>query len=106
MLCRLEVFWNLGIILLPGIAWLVLPGNWALTNDKGSFVYNSWRLFVAICGLPSILCAVMLSFFPESPKFLISQNRHQTARKVLQKIYKFNTGNEYHEYPVSFDNDF
>lgn len=102
ILCRLEVFWNVGMIALPGIAWFILPQQWSFTSPTGNFTYNSWRIFVALCGLPSILGATLLCFLPESPKFLIAQGKHEGARRVLQKIYKFNTGNELHEYPVSF----
>lgn len=34
----------------------------------------------------------MLLFIPESPKFLLSRNKQMEALKVLQWIYRMNTG--------------
>lgn len=38
--------------------------------------------------------------FPESPKFLMSQDRMDDALKVFQRIYSINTGKPAEEYPV------
>lgn len=121
MLSRLEVFWNFGIILLPGIyilnqmqnifklifmlgmAWLVIPQPWyfTITNLSGDqFTYKSWRIFVALCAVPSILSAASLCCLPESPRFLICKGSHTSARKILQKVFSTNTGKEMYEYPV------
>lgn len=104
MLSRLEVFWNFGIILLPGIAWLVIPQPWQIsvkTWNGDIFIYHSWRAFVALCALPSLLAAIALSLLPESPRYLIAKGDHKKAREVLQKVYSINTGREMYEYPVT-----
>ena len=71
ILCWMEMFWTLGIILLPGIfcksatfntfsniekfffiaiAWVIIPLDFRFSS--GGFLFSSWNLFVAICALP------------------------------------------------------
>ncbi|VVC99938.1 unnamed protein product [Leptidea sinapis] len=61
MLCRLEVFWTFGTILLPGIAWLIIQDpRFNITSPGAGFQYTSWRVFVASCGIPSLLVVLLL----------------------------------------------
>lgn len=64
------------------------------------FTYNSWRIFLLICAMPSFLVAALLFYLPESPKFLIMQGRHEKALTILQTIYATNTGRPKECYPV------
>lgn len=99
ILCWMEVFWTIGIILLPLIAWLIIPLN---INFKlfGIINFHSWNLFVAICAIPSILIAIWLFFFPESPKFLIEVGDADEALEILKDIYHMNTGRPKSDYPI------
>lgn len=83
------------------LAWLVIPQPWSIVFWDGAFVYNSWRIYLSICGLPMLLGAFCLCFFPESPKFLMSQDRNEDALEVFKKIYSINTGLPKDNYPVS-----
>lgn len=83
-----------------GMAWMIIPRPWSF--ETSSFKYNSWRAFVAAAGIPSLLSAIFLMFFPESPKFLMSQNRMQEALTVFRKIFEINSGTSGSIYPVSF----
>lgn len=58
-------------------------------------------MFFAICCTPSLLSGILLGFFPESPRFLMSQGRNAEALKVFQKIYAINKGQPAVNYPVS-----
>uniref|UniRef100_A0A1B0CZJ6 Major facilitator superfamily (MFS) profile domain-containing protein n=1 Tax=Phlebotomus papatasi TaxID=29031 RepID=A0A1B0CZJ6_PHLPP len=98
ILCWMEMFWTVGIIILPGIAWMIIPLN--IKIDRNAFLFNSWNLFVAICALPSLLLGFWLCFFPESPKFLIECGETDLALEVLKDIYVANTGNDRNDYPV------
>ena len=62
---------------------------------------TSWRIFLAVCAIPEISAFLALSWFPESPRFLLSKGRDEEALEVFRKIYSLNTGNEPHTYPVS-----
>ncbi|XP_070508560.1 synaptic vesicle glycoprotein 2B-like [Chironomus tepperi] len=99
ILCWMEVFWTIGIILLPLIAWLIIPLE---INFKflGIIDFHSWNLFVALCAIPSILIAIWLFFFPESPKFLIEIGDTDEALEILKDIYHMNTGRPKDDYPI------
>ncbi|VEN47199.1 unnamed protein product [Callosobruchus maculatus] len=99
LLGRLEIFWTVGIILLPGVAWPFLNKT---VMDYFSTVdfFSSWRIFVLVCGLPSLISVLALYFLPESPKFLISKGQYDKAKLVFQRMYACNTGNSKYSYPV------
>lgn len=98
ILCWMEMFWTLGIILLPLIAWAIIPLDIAVSPNN--FRFGSWNLFVAICALPSLALGFWLFFFPESPKFLIECGEPDAALEVLKDIYQSNTGNGRNDYPI------
>lgn len=101
MLCRLEVFWTIGTILLPGIAFLIIQDPmFNLTLPDAAFKYTSWRVFVAACGIPSLLVVLLLFPFPESPRYLLHANRPEQALAVLQRIFVINTKLNAKDFPV------
>ncbi|ALC45407.1 CG3168, partial [Drosophila busckii] len=61
ILCWMELFWTFGIIILPGIAWSIIPLH--INIEYGSFHFHSWNLFVAICAIPSYY--TLMVWFPE-----------------------------------------
>ncbi|XP_029674988.1 synaptic vesicle glycoprotein 2B-like isoform X2 [Formica exsecta] len=83
---------SFGCVVNAVFAWLVVPQPWSIVFWDGAFVYNSWRIYLTICGLPTLIGAFCLCFFPESPKFLMSQGRNEDALEVFRKIYSMNTG--------------
>nr|CAD7408440.1 unnamed protein product [Timema cristinae] len=81
------------------LAWLVIPLKWNF--DTPWFPYSSWRLFVALCGVPSLVtCIIMALFLPESPKFYQAIGQDEEALKALRYIYTVNKGNSPDKYPV------
>ena len=63
--------------------------------------YRPWRLLALVMSIPCAATAVLLRFFHESPKFLISQGQHEEALEVLKKIYACNSGDKADNFPVS-----
>lgn len=90
--------------LLLGLAWLVIPRQWSIVLWDGFFVYNSWRIFLSLCGLPALIGVTCLSLFPESPKFLMIQNRNEEALEILKEMYSMNTGLSKDDFPVRYIN--
>lgn len=70
-----EIFINLGI-LLGYVSNYVFSGLPAHTN---------WRIMLAVGIIPSIFIAGALFIIPESPRWLIMQNRTDEAKSVLMK---------------------
>ncbi|KAG8264358.1 hypothetical protein J6590_014646 [Homalodisca vitripennis] len=82
------------------VGWLTLTAVWEI--DIWFVIFKPWRLFYLICGLPGCVCAVLYYIISESPRFMINRGRTEETMMVLQKIYKFNTGNSAKSYPVLF----
>uniref|UniRef100_A0A2H8TZZ2 Synaptic vesicle glycoprotein 2A n=1 Tax=Melanaphis sacchari TaxID=742174 RepID=A0A2H8TZZ2_9HEMI len=87
-LCWMEIFWTSGIILLPCVAWIIIPQTFRI--EYGFFLFRSWNLFVIICSFPSIILAYLLVRLPESPKFLLSKGKHDETIDCLKFVYKWN----------------
>lgn len=98
MLSFMAAFWTLGNLFVAGLAWLIIPTN--IGVDQEHFKYNSWRIFLLICALPSFIVAALLFFLPESPKFLLSRGRTEEAIEIFKQIYSINTGKDKSNYPV------
>jgi MFS transporter, SP family, solute carrier family 2 (myo-inositol transporter), member 13 len=62
------------------IAYIV---GWAFSTMNGG-----WRWMVGIGAFPAITQIAMLSFMPETPRFLAAVNREDMARQILKKVYK------------------
>ncbi|CAK7237540.1 hypothetical protein SEUCBS140593_010003 [Sporothrix eucalyptigena] len=60
----------------------------------GSFFWknnvNTWRLSVGLQCLGPVLLVIALVFIPESPRWLIMQDRMEEAGKILEKIHPNN----------------
>lgn len=98
ILCWMEIFWTLGVIALPLIAWVIIPLNFEL--NFYALKFHSWNLFVGICALPSLLIGIWLFTFPESPKFLIEVGDTEDALIVLKDMFHYNTGQPREDYPI------
>ncbi|XP_017771486.1 PREDICTED: synaptic vesicle glycoprotein 2B [Nicrophorus vespilloides] len=98
MLSFMAAFWTLGNLFVAGLAWLIIPSGIGYYGEH--FIYNSWRIFLLICAIPSFLVAIFLFFLPESPKFLLSCGKTEEALEIFRKIYQINTGNDKSMYPV------
>ena len=63
-------FWMFGALLCGGLAWLLLPLEISGVSI-GSLEIHSWRVFLALSAIPSIIGAGMFLVLPESPRFLL-----------------------------------
>ncbi|XP_076628278.1 synaptic vesicle glycoprotein 2C [Colletes latitarsis] len=97
-ICYVGFFWTLSWLILPGLAWIIIP--LPISFQFNGILYNSWRLFLAMIGIPTLMVTLVATRYPESPKFLISQGKTEEALAILRKIYAINTGQHEDEYPV------
>ena len=99
-LCAMGFFWTVSWMILPAAALGIMPITWSYRTE--GFIYNSWRIYVAIFSIPTLICGIILAiFFPESPKFLFSQGKEAETINVLTHMYKMTYGDKYGNYPVS-----
>lgn len=82
------------------IGYVVIPQKWIIQVGD-IFVYDSWRLYVFLCGLPSLIMGIVMIRMPESPRFLLLQGKLYQSRKVLELMFKVNTRKNVSDFPVS-----
>lgn len=70
-----EIFINFGILL----------GYVSNYTFSGFSVHKNWRIMLAVGILPSVFIGFALFVIPESPRWLVMQNRVEAARAVLLK---------------------
>ncbi|KAI3728779.1 hypothetical protein L6452_17421 [Arctium lappa] len=70
-----EIFINIGIL-------LGYVSNYAFSGFPS---HVNWRIMLAVGILPSVFIAFALCIIPESPRWLVMQNRVDEARSVLMK---------------------
>lgn len=73
----MEIFWSLGTMLIVLVAMFVMP-------------QLGWRYMFAFASLPAFLFLPICIWLPESPRFDLTQGRHDLALKTLHKIAKNN----------------
>ncbi|XP_059617779.1 synaptic vesicle glycoprotein 2B-like [Phlebotomus argentipes] len=62
---------------------------------------HSWQLLLLTVAVLDFVGGTLACLLPESPKFLMSRGRCEEALRVLQTIYRRNTGKHADTYPVS-----
>ncbi|XP_014284287.1 synaptic vesicle glycoprotein 2B [Halyomorpha halys] len=98
VLCWMEMAWTSGIILLPAIAWLIIPMKFEIKSEY--FLFHSWNLFVIASATPAFLLGLWALRFPESPKFLFDIGEQEKALEAMKYIYHINTGKAKETFPV------
>lgn len=88
------VFMAFALTFCPGVAWLILKfehiASLAFIIPIIQFNFSVWRIFLLSCASLSGMVMILLCFLPESPKFLLAQEKHDDALKILEKIYRQN----------------
>ncbi|XP_060525996.1 synaptic vesicle glycoprotein 2C-like isoform X2 [Cylas formicarius] len=93
-------FVALGQTYIPGLAWAILPATWSYELPAIGITFRPWRLLVIVYAVPSLIVAALLAALPESPKFLLTEGKHDETLRILTKMYRKNTGKRGDLYPV------
>ena len=96
--CR-SIALTLSSIHFSDLAWIILPLQF--TYESKYFFFRSWNLFIFVCCLPAELIALLLFFFPETPKYLAETGQNVKLLKVLGRMYEENSGHSSNKYFVS-----
>ncbi|KAM7350457.1 synaptic vesicle glycoprotein 2B isoform 1-T2 [Cochliomyia hominivorax] len=99
MLSFMAAFWTFGNLFVAGLAWLIIPTGIGIVTPL--FTYNSWRIFLMTCSVPSFIVAFLLFYLPESPKFLLSKGKQDKAMAIFRGIFVTNTKKPAELYPVT-----
>lgn len=84
---RLGMMQQLAIVLGILIAFI---SNYALANTGFAFITanNQWRFMLAAALIPSLIFFFLLALVPESPRWLILNDKLVQAKKVFARIYE------------------
>lgn len=77
---------------LPILAGLVINQNWQIDIALIGITFKPWRSFFIVCGLPGLISFVIMSFLPESPKFVLGRGEKLRAFETLRQIHRMNVG--------------
>ncbi|XP_025413829.1 synaptic vesicle glycoprotein 2A-like isoform X2 [Sipha flava] len=97
-LAWMGIFWSIGLIILPCMAWIIMLYPFRIENEY--FLFKTWNMLVIICSLPSMLLAFLLTRMPESPKFLLAKGKHDEAIDCLRTMYRWNNKSD-DKFPVT-----
>lgn len=86
----LSLFMGLSLVFLPALSWGIEASHWSMTIF--GIHMHSWRLILFLNSLPTLLVALALTRFPESPKFLYHSKNTSKTLSVLREMYAANTG--------------
>lgn len=82
----------------PGVAWLILKfqhiASLSFVIPMIDMNYTIWRIFLLLCASLSGSVSLLLFWLPESPKFLLAQEMHDEALKILKEINRRNKKTE------------
>lgn len=96
-----SVVFGIAALLMPGFAWLVINQSFQFYIPFLDIVYKPWRLFLLVCGLPSLISSLCLFVIPESPKYTLLYKGQDDTIRILSRVYAINTGNERETYPFT-----
>lgn len=80
------------------LGFIILPLH--MNVDVFGKSYNSWRIYLLICSIPSILGIVTASMLPESPKYLMQIGRNDLALRLFRRMYCMNTRRPADTFPI------
>lgn len=87
-----SVFYAIGCSLPACFAWLIINQNWSIYIPIIELIYKPWRLYLLVCGLPGLICSLILLKMPESPKFILGQGKQEETIEILKTVYSINAG--------------
>ncbi|XP_043486110.1 inner membrane metabolite transport protein YgcS-like [Polistes fuscatus] len=96
-LAVVDIAWILGYLSALGLSWSLVPSIIRMLYKK--FRPNSWRVLAGIGGAPSLIIGCAVSLLPETPRFLLYQQRQEEAIQVLRQIYAINNSKHIETYP-------
>jgi MFS family permease len=95
----MSVFFSFGAVMASILGYLILP-KWSCPEDLPqpcdmNTQNNGWRIMLFTVSIATLFMLLLRSLWlklPETPKFLMSQDRHHETIIVLQDIAKINGG--------------
>ncbi|XP_058454662.1 synaptic vesicle glycoprotein 2A-like [Malaya genurostris] len=82
----------------------ILSYEWSIVITE-SFTIRPWRLLFLLNGLPGLISGLAFWCYPESPRFLLAEGRHDEALEVLCWIHQQNKQASFAVYSLTTELD-
>ncbi|XP_045467519.1 organic cation/carnitine transporter 7-like [Harmonia axyridis] len=99
IICGAGLFFTSSWLLLPILAWFILPLNIHVTIGSW-FIISPWRLYLIFLAIPEGILGLWFMRLPESPKYLLAIGKKHEALDILRKMFALNKGKCPEDYPV------
>ncbi|XP_044756914.1 organic cation/carnitine transporter 7-like [Coccinella septempunctata] len=99
IICGAGLFFTSSWLLLPILAWFILPLNIHITIGSW-FIITPWRLYLIFVAIQEGVLGLWFLRLPESPKYLLAIGKKKEALDILRKMFVLNKGKSPEEYPV------
>ncbi|KAK9884629.1 hypothetical protein WA026_007469 [Henosepilachna vigintioctopunctata] len=99
IICAAGLFFTSSWLLLPILAWAILPLNVHFTIGSW-FIISPWRLYLIFIAIPEGILGLWFIRLPESPKYLLAVGKAEEALDILRNIFAANSGKDPDDYPV------
>lgn len=100
VVCCCGIFFTISWLILPLLAYIILPLQGVNFQLGEVFYFSPWRLFLVVLAVPELLTALWILRMPESPKFFLANGSHNKCLTVLKKMYSINSGDHPDLFPV------
>lgn len=104
MICYACAIGGLGMAYVAIVSWWILSYEWTIFITE-SFTVRPWRLLVLFNTLPGFISGIMFCYYPETPKFLLAQNKPEAALEVLRWVHKQNKGKQFNVLQLQLDSN-
>ncbi|CAG9580182.1 unnamed protein product [Danaus chrysippus] len=93
-----SAFISFSFMILPGLAWLIIPGKWSFSLL--GFTMVPWRVFIWSWCAPGLVAALALLWLPESPRYILASSGPEKALPILAKMFAYNKNSKISNFPV------
>lgn len=85
-----SIFLPAVFVFASAFAWAIIPSN--LQFALFGMLFKPWRIYLMFASTVHLATFCMITWLPESPKFLISMGRTDETIVAMRRIYAANTG--------------
>lgn len=79
---------------------VIIPRNIDFSSNT-YFKFNSWRVYILLTSIPSLISFILIYQYPETPRYLMLKGFMVRSRNVLERIYNVHNRNKNRPYSVN-----
>ncbi|XP_011493781.1 PREDICTED: synaptic vesicle glycoprotein 2B-like [Ceratosolen solmsi marchali] len=88
-------------IIPPAVAAILLSRTCQFSFTIYQHFYPTWRVYLLMCAIPSVLGLLTACFMPNSPKFLLTHGKNREALRLFRIMFSMNNFKSSSEYEIN-----